>query len=111
MNNLITPRMIAQEIAILVSSIINPSNVTLPNEFGNLGKWAERFWYNGITVKHDYNPNDDKYHFDVNYKHINFEIIISQGSNLTMSIDDFAEYKLVPELYKKLDYFGFATWD
>lgn len=104
---MINPNMVSAELVRLVSSIINSSPDASMPIFGGDGSY-----YNGVTSNIRYYMNDDVFYFDVNYKHINFTISFPMFNDCwKWTIDDFSKFKMLPEIYKKLDYYGYATWD
>jgi len=108
-NSLLTPHMIAREIACIISNITNAQNNNLHNliRSGIIGNVC----YNGIVININKYDNDEDFYFDINYKHIKFTITIPANRDLLMCLDDFANRKLVSILYNKLEAFGYATWD
>ena len=106
-NYLLNPHMVAREIVRLIGQLTKRSEFKL-QPYSN-GDYAQ---YCGVLCNLRIYMNDDNFWFDIWADNINFTISFPIFSNIwKLSMDDFSEKLIVPLLYKKLEYYGYATWD
>ncbi len=107
-NYTLSPTIVAREIVMLISHLTGRYNIKTKSYH----RTGDSVSYDGAICNiRDY-KNDANFYFDIYFGDISFTLSFPMFDNIwQLSIDDFAEYKLIPELYKKLDYYGYATWD
>ncbi len=107
MKNYLNPQMIAREAVRLIPHLTGRYNTIAKAFIENEG-----CRYDGVICNIRCYMNDANFYFDIYFDNINFTISFPMFDDIwELSIDDFAEHKLIPELYAKLDQFGYATWD
>lgn len=114
-NYKLLPEMIAREITRLVSHMTNHfyENSISSNLPSFIGPNYNIVRYRGVNCDSRYEVKDDKIYFDIwAGANLRFDISFPSSSVIwTISLDDFAEKLLIPKLYKKLEHYGYATWD
>lgn len=104
---MLSPHIVMREIVRLIPPLTGRSN--FKTKMCSVGDWSR---YDGVLCNLRSYKNDANFYFDIHADNINFTISFPMFSDIwKLSLDDFAEQLIVPLLYKKLDSYGYATWD